>query len=103
MTKKTKDNEILSFEEFTARDQYGIIRYNNIIAFWFTGKSMISKYYRETEHARRFQREHPELDQRLCEDMKPAITPTNLPVKKRLYSAYKIMRSYGLSDEQLFT
>jgi hypothetical protein len=105
--------KVLSFEEFCYRDpknassfQYPLPLYNNFFYYFFSS-SHIYENYTSKEHYKRFAAEHPDIVASLCEKLK------NLPIwnkaeslkpfDKDLYEAYKIMRGYGVSDEDLFS
>lgn len=58
-------------------------------------------------HFQRFQNEHPELEETLrigLMSIGEFFTAENTrPFDANLYEAYKIMRSYGVSDNDLFS
>lgn len=103
----TNESEpILSFEEFVALDELGRQRYRNF--FMHFGRGMGGEFYRQAEHYKKFAAEQPDLAESLYEKMKAVSQSSNTakalkPLDAELYEAYKIMKSYGASDEELFT
>jgi hypothetical protein len=94
--------KILSFEEFIRRDYNGPIKYNNFPLHF--GKGIVAREYRKQEHYKKFESEHPEMAKSLCARMQ-SLSETSIslkPSEKELYEVYKIMRSYGFSDQELF-
>ena len=98
-----QEPKILSFEDFTHRDP--VARYNNLFLY-FAGES--GEDYRKKAHYQRFAQENPEMAGSLCDKIqnqrdKSMWTSESLkPFDQDLYEAYKIMRSYGVSDRDLF-
>ena len=101
VTPKTREQEpILTFEEFSLCNPYA--RYNNFFLY-FSGWEV----YMEKEYYKRFVFEHPDMAAELCDKIQNRkqsySTKESLkPFTKNLYEAYKIMRSYGVSDKDLF-
>ena len=102
----TPDNanrDVLTFEEFISRDSHGAAKHNNFYMH-FEG----APHYVNTTHYRRFTNENPDLAASLSHkirqrDKRPySMTQQLQPFEQDLYEAYKIMRSYGVSDRELF-
>ncbi|MFA5792944.1 MAG: hypothetical protein WC897_03695 [Candidatus Gracilibacteria bacterium] len=95
-------NNILTFKEFTVRNP--IPRYNNLVLYFITNWS--GHLHRRQAHFQRFQKENPELEERLRQGLMSLKYFTGElvePYDADLYEAYKIMRSYdGVSDRNLF-
>jgi len=103
--------KILSFGEFSHRDtESGPPKYNNLFFYFFhadVANDWTREIYKKKKHYQRFVSEYPEMvellnkkinsirDQHRSEDLKP--------FDGDLYDAYKIMRSYGVSDKDLFS
>ena len=93
--------EILSFEEFTSGR---LPRYDNFFLHFARG---VGPFYRNTTHYKQFEEENPALAHSLCEKIQQMDTSIGTatalkPFEPELYEAYKIMRSYGTSHEELF-
>jgi hypothetical protein len=99
-----QEKPILSFEEFSHRDT--IPRYNNFFLYFSAGAG---ETYRQATHYQRFAQENPELARTLCDkiqnqrDRQLSTSESLKPFDADLYEAYKIMRSYGVSDRELFS
>jgi hypothetical protein len=97
------ESQILSLEDFTHRDP--IPRYNNFFLYFALG---VGEIYRQKEHYKRFASEHPDLATSLCDkiqnqrDRSYKTSESLKPFDQELYEAYKIMKSYGVSDRDLF-
>ena len=101
------EDEVLNLEEFSRRNsKFNIPTYNNLVAFFmdceFSNKPGV---YRSHDFFKRFAKENSELERRLT----LAITKldrinsyTLEPFTNDLYEAYKIMKSYGVSNPDLF-
>ena len=104
---KSESEPILSFEEFGERDEFDKPRHRNFYLHFGTG--MAAGAYQQTEHYKRFAAENSELNTQLLELVKETIKPqlntgaSLETIDNYLYEAYKIMRGYGASDEELFT
>ncbi|OGI64080.1 hypothetical protein A3H53_04200 [Candidatus Nomurabacteria bacterium RIFCSPLOWO2_02_FULL_40_10] len=97
--------KILSFEEFSDRTLDApstIPRYNNFFMFFSSG---VGKIYRQQKCYKKFLSEHPDKAMSLCDKLQSCnYTSESLkPLDRELYEAYKIMRSYGISDKDLFS
>lgn len=108
--------EILNFKDFTYRDHGNPRpRYNNFFLFFAGGKEEELKNIKP--FFRKFLLEHKDMADLLCHDIQnremfkkdqfenliPLFIGDSLePFNKRLYDVYKILRSYGVSDEELF-
>jgi len=94
----------LTFEQFIERLSDGNPRYDNFIAYFMTtGWAALA---REKLHSLRFQKEQPDLDERLCQGMikRDRSIDTEKAIadlEPDLHSAYLIMHDYGVSDEEL--
>jgi|APSaa5957512576_1039674.scaffolds.fasta_scaffold25277_2 hypothetical protein len=94
----------LSFEDFADRSEI-VVRYNNLYLHFVTTGA--GPDYRGTGHFRRFLKEHPRLEEKLREGImgrseSEGTSASLKPFDEDLYEAYKIMRSYGASDRDLF-
>lgn len=101
-----QEHQILSFEEFKSGEV--VPRYNNFhLHFCNYGvDSNISAgaIYRNRPYYQRFSQEHPDLAKRLCTQVSD-LRARRLSVESlqsEIYEAYKIMKSYGVSDNELF-
>ena len=96
--------QILSLEEFARRSPI-YPKYNNFFLYFAGGTGSI---YIRREYYKRFAEEHPDIDTTLFDkiqnrDKRGKSTSESLkPFDADLYEAYKIMRSYGVSDRELF-
>ena len=104
---QSEEQPILSFEEFSSRDHPGHSDLPHYSNFWlYFGSGFCGEAYRTSEVYKKLADEHPELAASLCNKIQnlPYITSENLkPFDEDLYKAYKIMRSYGASDRNLFS
>ncbi len=95
--------KILSFEEFSDRSS-GVPFYNNFFLNFSDSES-----YRQKGYCLKFASEHEAEDKSLCNKirnmMKIRASRSELlkSFDRELYEAYKIMRSYGASDDDLFS
>ncbi len=102
-------NDVLSFEEFCHRkDFHGaeIPTYHNFI-WHFGAGGMVTEIYQTQAHYLRFVQEYPApaallVDEVRKLDPKQAWSQVTKPLERELYEAYKIMRSYGVTDQELF-
>ena len=93
--------KILSFEEFSRRDSDdGIPNYNNFFLNFDVG--FFADIYRKQKHYKKFAVEYPEIAATLCEKIPKTKSKDLKLLDRNLYEAYKIMRSYGVSDIDLF-
>jgi hypothetical protein len=97
------NEKVLTFEEF--RSGGNTPRYNNFFLFFANG---LGEVYRTEQYYRRFQTEHPDLAQSLCERIQQMDTSLGVaialkPFERDLYEAYKIMREYDISNKDLFS
>ncbi|MBP6884107.1 MAG: hypothetical protein KBC06_02650 [Candidatus Pacebacteria bacterium] len=100
---KEEAPKMLSFEEFTTHYPDGRLRYNNIWLNFETG--FVADIYRGMAHYQRFSTEHPELTASLTQKIQNRSKGSMeflKPIEKDLYEVYKIMRSYGVSDTDIF-
>jgi len=102
-TPEKEPKDFMSFEEFTRRNPSP--RYNNLVLYFYTTGS--GPLYRQAEHFKRFEQEHPDLERRLREGLMSLSGGFSYSEDLRqhdadLYEAYKIMRSYGVSDRDIF-
>lgn len=117
--KNEKAGEFITFEEFIFRcikwSQYPT--YNNFFCFFYPGKQ--GDRYREKDFYSKFARENSEMIDKLYSKMleidnrreqeekqgreKSGIGELLKPIEADLYEAYKIMRRYGASSENLFS
>ena len=80
-------------------------RYNNFFLY-FAGRA--GEIYRKAEHYKRFAEEHPDMAASLCDkiqnqrDRNKFTSESLKPFDADLHEAYKIMKSYGVSDRDLF-
>ena len=93
----------LSFEEFTKGTP--VSRFQNFWLFFATGDG---EYRRREPYYQRFATEHPEMAETLCKkiqgkDKNIDTTEALKPFHQDLYEAYKIIRGYGVSHQELFT
>ncbi len=97
--------KILTFEEFSFRDEKSNTpKYNNFFLYF------LDPGHLKTEVYKKFQSENPDMARLLCDkiedvQMKALLCGTSealKPFDRDLYEAYKIMRSYGFSDKELF-
>lgn len=108
--KKSKSNpkagpeKILSRKEFSERDpELDIPKYNNFVIY-FSNRGLAASVYHKKDFFRRFQKKHPGLYQELRRNISSGDNFTAWRRFERdLHKAYKIMRSYGASDSDLFT
>lgn len=95
----------LTFEKFVERDHLlpSHPRYDNFYLH-FMPKGVLPLHLRKTPHFLKLQEEHPDLEARLTSGI------TNLgrtdakalkPYEQDMYQSYLILRSYGVSDEDL--
>ena len=102
-----KKEEILSFEKFSFRDKLQKPRYDNFYLHF--GVGVFAEAYRKQRYYKRFESEHSEIAKSLRKKTKEALEGSKnygeslKPLDKEFYEAYKIMRSYGISDEDLFS
>ncbi len=97
-----EEESILSFEEFSTTKENGNPRYNN---FWLQFRpAKIGDIYRQSEHYQKFAKEHLGLNESLLAEMnyEGFLQDDLSAVEADLYEVYKIMRGYGVSDEELF-
>ena len=99
--------KVLTFKEFSSLSQLGMFRYNNFWVYFNRGSGWVGDIYRQTEHYKKFFLEHPDLVSSLSEkienrDVTLGLAGSLQSLNRELYEAYKIMRSYGTSDEELF-
>ena len=98
---------ILTFEEFRKPDSIGIPHYNNFYFHFSSGSGFIESIYKEQKPYKRFEREHTDMTVSLCTkiqnmDNSVTISESLKSCEAELYEAYKIMRGYGASDQELF-
>lgn len=104
-------NQPLTFEQFIEREyilgpgEDGIPRYNNFPMCFIT--KGLGPLVREQQYFQKFQKEHPDLERKLTEaitnrDPSMGIGTSLKLLEPDLYKAYKIMKTYGISDEDLF-
>ena len=96
---------MLSFEEFSERDENNVPRHRNFFGYFLTD-SYLGLAHQARNHYVRFATEHPELASSLCEKVKNETSSDhNIPASldEDLYEAYKIMSGYGVSDKDLFS
>ncbi len=102
------ENEVLSFEAFTAWEK-GAPPYNNFFLYFFdVPRNPISEIYRRKEHFVAFKEREPGLERKIT-SMLTAQAQSRIgtkvvlqPLEPDLYQAYVLMRQYGVSDEVLF-
>jgi len=101
--------DLLSFEEFIDRKGSHIPTYNNLNLniVWGTQEPLISRNSDLCEPYLRFKKEHLKLFESIREKLRNLKRGNSLadvlkPVESNLYKAYKILRTYGVSDETLF-
>jgi hypothetical protein len=94
----------LTFEEFVQPAMEDRPRYNNFVLYFV---DLPANTYREKEHFLRFQEENPALEDGLTKILTVWRDTHEERYRKkmepRLHRAYKTMRSYGVSDEELFS
>ncbi|MFA6428100.1 MAG: hypothetical protein WCW02_00955 [Candidatus Buchananbacteria bacterium] len=100
---------ILSFEEFSLRGPDNRPRYENFFLFFAKADPEAYDGYHDKLCYKKFIAENPELNQILNNKVQAVIDSKILSRSKsfkefddQLYEAYKIMRGYGVSDEELF-
>lgn len=96
--------DLLSFEEFIAPNQYGHPKYNNFFAYFDRDPN---GDFRSQPHYQRFEHENPVLATNLISkisnrDIRLGTAESLKPFERDLYEAYKILKSYGISDDDLF-
>ena len=110
LPKPEQKKPVLSFEEFSRRyatPNDPAPRYNNF--FFYFNKGEGGRRFREKEHYKKFANEHPDIATSLCEkignqrDEKHGASQSLKPFDRDLYEAYKIMRTYGVEDKDLFS
>src|SRR3989338_472840 len=84
---------ILTFEEFIYRDPDGIPYHSNFCLHFIAGLS--GDTYRTTKYYKKFASEHSEIATLLCKEIQNTWD-------KYSYT-YKLMRSCGASDQELFS
>ena len=105
------EEDCLSFEEFTNRNcrdgaHIGVPKYNNFFMHFAGGDGA---RYREKPMYQRFSRENPEKAASLCDKIQNQMDRTIdtgealRHFDAELYEAYKIMKSYGASDREVFS
>ena len=105
-TEPSPEQRILTFEKFSERDESNYPRFGNFYAYFDNDPDGI---YRDKPHFVRFERENPELSASLQEKIRNRRVQTGntsgslRPFDQDLYEAYKIMKSYGISDRALFS
>ena len=96
----------LSYEAFASRDQYGHPHYNNFIVPFLDHDGPAVRMYRSFPHIQRLISEQPEIFDSLCKKLKPFVPANYAQIGEYygqdLYDVYKILRGYGMSDENLF-
>ena len=108
---KITKNKILTFKQFNERIPFGSVkveapRYRNFF-LRFIEIGHVAKFIRKETYMVRFQKEHPTLDRTLCEKVTKLMkykdrSKALKQVDKELYKAYRILKSYGISDKDLF-
>lgn len=98
------EKPVLTFEEFIAKVK-SRPRYDNFFLHFSGGLGGSAS--RNAEHYKRFEREHHDKILSLCDKIQGRDTGSGVfeslrPFEQELYDAYTIMRSYGVSDEELF-
>ncbi len=102
------ENNLLSFEEFVAKNINNIPRFNNFPfnLIWMTRKSMFSLDPEVCEPYLRFKNNHPKLFEIIQKQLKKSYETGESPVRSvdpiKSYEAYKIMRCYEIPNQQLF-
>ncbi len=97
--------KILSLGEFTNPYSDGRPRYGNLWVNFDVGYA--ATIYQGTAHYKRFAEENSEMNESLQQKIQSRKRDANVtnslkPFEKDLYEAYKIMRTYGLSDTEIF-
>ena len=103
-TTPEKGPKILSFEEFSYRasDEMNTPRQGSFFGYFASGD--LGDARRKTEYYKRFEKEYTDMAKSLREKIQSQsyITSDSLkPLDRDLYEAYKIMRSYGIPDNEL--
>ena len=100
---RESEASLLATEEFSKPGHLGIPKYNNLILYFMKG--MFAEAKQEEPWFQQLQQEHPNL----AADLSNGIADLQInsmedlkPFEANLYEAYKIMREYGASDEELF-
>jgi hypothetical protein len=105
-----ESEEILTFEEFSHRDEDEWPYYNNFFKY-FDDDYLADDIYRIHDYYKKFESEHSSLATLLRDETKKRKESYKSTMKfhnslkdieNNLYKAYKIMRSYGVSDQELF-
>ena len=96
--------DILTEEEFIQEDtDIKYPKYNNFVIYFFD-KGIAVPIYQAADFFKRFKEEHSDLEQKLHNNISKGNSFSYWQqFEPDLYEAYKIMRSYGASDEDLFT
>ena len=100
--------QVLSLEEFSKVNDDGRPITNNFFSH-FADLHFTTPIYQGQAHYKKFAEEHPDLNAKLCTEIQaigPGITSNTAellkPYMSDLYEAYKIMRGYDTSDQDLF-
>ena len=107
-TPPIEKNPILTFEEFTSRDSHGVPRHNNFYLH-FCNDGMFVEGYKQQAYYKKFASKNPTMTKELNYKIQNKLDTSNgtakglEPFERDLYEAYKIMRSYGVSDIDLFS
>src|SRR3989344_5095656 len=103
------NRDVLSFKEFCKRDDFPPYcpRHGNFFAYFAKGSGGYLKIKRGQAHYKRFKAENPDLDESTKQrfesfDDRRGTSEALKPYESYLYEAYKIMKSYGVSDKILF-
>jgi hypothetical protein len=102
--------EILTFEAFRGSDKSGLTTYNNFTAFFMKVGPLVDFAYIDSPKMEKFKAEHKDLLDKLQPVLEKYFDTGEGGLMKHtdlfeadLYEAYKIMRGYGYTDEDLFT
>lgn len=107
MKSPEQKSPVLDFDSFKELNAEDMPRYNNFFMFFFDDP-FFGQMYREKPYFERFKKEHPDFEEELTSAIGKANRDLGTlamlkPFEKKLYEAYKIMRSYGVSDQELFS
>lgn len=100
------ESRLLTRKEFCSLDSLGMPRYLNFSGYFAIGP--VAEVLRQQRHYQRFAQKYPKLNERLCSkiqkrDTAQAIYEFLKPLEDDLYEAYKIMCTYGVSNNDLLS
>jgi hypothetical protein len=89
------ENKVLEFDEFIGESSAGASRNQNMILYW-EKEGIFYESLSENDFYKKFQEKNPELDRKITDYISKGID-----CSAEMHEAYKKMRSYGASNEDL--